>query len=81
MKLNIFSLGKYLSSGPIYYYPFGNSILSIRSSSNKNKIGASLLYQFFGLNVKKTNCEHHLDQFYGSEKQSNHLLDWTEVAF
>ena len=67
---DILSLGKYTTSGPICYYPLGNSILSLRSSSHKNKIGeAPVSYiNFFGLNLKKINYEHHLDQFYGAEK-------------
>ncbi len=52
---DILPLGKHPTSGPICYYPLGNSILSLMSSSDKNKIGeASVVYiNFFGINFKK----------------------------
>tara|TARA_B100000123_G_scaffold181286_1_gene134924 strand:+ start:227 stop:640 length:414 start_codon:yes stop_codon:yes gene_type:complete len=67
---DILSFGKYPTSGSIFYNPFGNSILSLRSCYQKNKIDEALVIyiNFFGLNLKKTNYEDHLDQFFGSEK-------------
>lgn len=67
---DILSFGKYPTSGSIFYNPFGNSILSLRSCYQKNKIDEALVIyiNFLGLNLKKTNYEDHLDQFFGSEK-------------